>query len=92
MLQKVKIALAIDEEDAYYNDYLETLILASETYIKELVPNKITDELIPRYEVAVIALVTYMFNNREIEVDKKSPNKVIKSLINSLRYGAVDNV
>lgn len=92
MLQKVKIALAIDEEDVYYNNYLETLILASETYIKELVPNNITDELIPKYEVAIIALVTYMFNNREIEVDKKAPNKVIKSLINSLRYGASNDV
>jgi len=90
MLEKVKIALGIDEEDDYYDDYLETLILASENYIQEIIPNKITHTLAPRYEVVVIALVTHMFNNREIEVDKKYPNKVIKSLINSLRYRAMD--
>lgn len=92
MLEKIKIALSIDKEDTYYDDYLETLILASETYIQEIIPNEITYTLIPRYEVTIIALVTYMFNNREIEVDKKSPNKVIKSLINSLRYGVTDDV
>lgn len=92
MLEKIKIALSIDEEDIYYDTYLETLILASETYIKELVPVEITEIQKPRYEITIIALVTYMFNNREIEVDKKSPNKVIKSLINSLRYGALDDV
>lgn len=86
MLDKIKIALSIDTEDSYFDDYLETLILASETYIKELIPVEITEELKPRYNITIIALVTYMFNNREIEVDKKSTNKVVKSLLNSLRY------
>lgn len=86
MLDKIKIALSIDTEDNYFDDYLETLILASQDYIKELIPVEITDELIPRYNITIIALVTYMFNNREIEVDKKSSNKVVKSLLNSLRY------
>lgn len=92
MLEKIKIALSIDEEDVYYDTYLETLILASENYIKELIPIEITEILKPRYEITIIALVTYMFNNREIEVDKKAPNKVIKSLINSLRYGVIEDV
>lgn len=86
MLDKIKIALSIDTEDNYFDDYLETLILASEDYVKELIPVEITEELIPRYNITIIALVTYMFNNREIEVDKKSSNKVVKSLLNSLRY------
>lgn len=86
MLDKIKIALSIDTEDNYFDDYLETLILASEDYIKELIPVEITEELIPRYNITIIALVTYMFNNREIKVDKKSSNKVVKSLLNSLRY------
>lgn len=86
MLDKVKIALAIDTEDTYFDTYLETLILASETYIKELITVEITEELRPRYEIAILALVAYMFNNREMEVDAKSSNKVIKSLLNSLRY------
>lgn len=86
MLDKVKIALGIDTEDTYYDTYLEMLILASESYIKELIPTEITEELKSRYEITVLALVTYMFNNREIEVDAKSSNKVIKSLLNSLRY------
>lgn len=86
MLDKIKIALSIDIEDNYFDDYLETLILASEDYVKELIPVEITDELIPRYNITIIALVTYMFNNREIEVDEKSSNKVVKSLLNSLRY------
>ena len=82
MLDKVKIALGIDTDDTY----LETSILASENYIKELIPVEITEELKARYEITVLALVTYMFNNREMEVDAKSSNKVIKSLLNSLRY------
>lgn len=86
MLDKIKIALSIDTEDNYFDDYLKTLILASETYIKELIPVEITEELIPRYNITIIALVTYMFNNREMEVDKKSTNKVVKSLLSSLRY------
>lgn len=86
MLDKVKIALAIDTDDTYFDTYLETLILASETYIKELISVEITEELKARYEITVLALVTYMFNNREMEVDAKSSNKVIKSLLNSLRY------
>ncbi|EOR27465.1 hypothetical protein A500_04486 [Clostridium sartagoforme AAU1] len=86
MLDKIKIALSIDTEDNYFDDYLETLILASETYIKELIPVEITEELKPRYNITIIALVTYMFNNREMEVDRKSTNKVVKSLLNSLRY------
>lgn len=86
MLDKVKIALGIDLEDDYFDTYLETLILASETYINELIPADITEKLKPRYEITVLALVTYMFNNREVEVDAKSSNKVIKSLLNSLRY------
>lgn len=86
MLDKIKIALSIDTEDNYFDDYLETLILASETYIKELIPVEITEELKPRYNITIIALVTYMFNNREMEVDKKSTNKVVKSLLNSMRY------
>lgn len=86
MLDKVKIALAIDTDDTYFDTYLETLILASETYIKELISVEITEELKARYEITVLALVTYMFNNREIEADAKSSNKVIKSLLNSLRY------
>ena len=86
MLEKVKIALSIDREDTYFDTYLETLILASETYIKELIPSEITEELKPRYEITLLALVTYMFNNREMEVDTKSSNKVIKSLLNSLKY------
>lgn len=86
MLEKVKVALAIDKDDTYFDTYLETLILASETYIKELIPVEITEELKSRYEITVLALVTYMFNNREMEVDAKSSNKVIKSLLNSLRY------
>lgn len=86
MLDKVKIALAIDTEDDYFDTYLETLILASESYIKELIPVEITEELKSRYEITVLALVTYMFNNREMEVDARSSNKVIKSLLNSLRY------
>lgn len=86
MLDKVKIALAIDTEDTYFDTYLETLILASETYIKELIPTEITEELKARYEITILALVTYMFNNREMEVDARSSNKVIKSLLNSLRY------
>lgn len=86
MLDKVKIALGIDIEDTYYDNYLEMLILASEGYIKELIPVEITEELKARYEITILALVTYMFNNREMEVDAKSSNKVIKSLLNSLRY------
>jgi uncharacterized phage protein (predicted DNA packaging) len=86
MLDKIKIALSIDAEDNYFDSYLETLILASEGYIKELIPTEITEELRPRYEIAILALVTYMFNNREMEVDKKSTNKVVKSLLSSLRY------
>lgn len=86
MLDKVKIALGIDIEDIYYDTYLETLILASETYIKELIPVDITEDLRARYEIAILALVTYMFNNREMEVDAKSSNKVIKSLLSSFRY------
>lgn len=86
MLEKVKIALSIDREDTYFDTYLETLILASEAYIKELIPIEITEELKPRYEITLLALVTYMFNNREMEVDTKSSNKVIKSLLNSLKY------
>lgn len=86
MLDKVKIALGIDIDDTYFDTYLETLILASENYIKELIPVEITEELKSRYEITVLALVTYMFNNREMEVDAKSSNKVIKSLLNSLRY------
>lgn len=87
MLDKVKIALGIDTEDTYYDTYLEMLILASESYIKELIPTEITEELRPRYEICVLALVTYMFNNREMEVEGSvSSNKVIKSLLSSLRY------
>lgn len=86
MLDKVKIALGIDIDDTYFDTYLETLILASENYIKELIPVEITEELKARYEITILALVTYMFNNREMEVDAKSSNKVIKSLLNSLRY------
>lgn len=86
MLEKVKIALSIDTEDTYFDTYLETLILASEAYIKELIPSEITEELKPRYEITLLALVTYMFNNREMKVDTKSSNKVIKSLLNSLKY------
>lgn len=91
MLDKVKIALGIDTEDTYFDTYLETLILASESYIKELIPVDITEELRPRYEIAILALVTYMFNNREIEVDAKSSNKVIKSLLSSLRFRGENN-
>lgn len=90
MLKKIKIALAIDEEDIYYDTYLETLILASESYIKELISVEITDDVMPRYEITVIAMVTYMFNNREIEAESSSSNKVIKSLLNSLRYKAME--
>mgnify|MGYP001636358253 CR=1 FL=1 len=86
MLDKVKIALAIDTDDTYFDTYLETLILASESYIKELISTEITEELKARYEITILALVTYMFNNREMEVDARSSNKVIKSLLNSLRY------
>ncbi len=86
MLDKVKIALGIDTEDTYFDTYLETLILASESYIKELISVEITEELKARYEITILALVTYMFNNREMEVDARSSNKVIKSLLNSLRY------
>lgn len=86
MLDKVKIALAIDIDDTYFDTYLETLILASESYIKELISTEITEELKARYEITILALVTYMFNNREMEVDARSSNKVIKSLLNSLRY------
>ncbi len=86
MLDKVKVALAIDSDDKYFDTYLEILIKASEDYIKELVPTEITEDLKARYEITVIALVTYMFNNREMKVDLKSSNKVIKSLLSSLRY------
>lgn len=88
LMEKVKVALGIDEEDDYFYTYLETLILASETYIKELIQVEITKELRARYEICVIALVTYMFNNREMEVEASSSNKVITSLLNSLRYKA----
>lgn len=88
LVEKVKIALGIDEDDDYFCTYLETLILASETYIKELIPVKITEELKAMYDVCVIAMVTYMFNNREMEAEASSSNKVIKSLLNSLRYRA----
>ena len=87
MLDKVKIALGIDIEDTYYDNYLEMLILASEGYIKELIQTEITEDLKARYEVCVLALVTDMFNNREMEVESSaSSNKVIKSLLSSLRY------
>ena len=86
MLDKVKIALNIDLEDTYFDSYLETLILASETYVKELITVEITEELKPRYEITILALVTYMFNNREYEVDQKAGNKVVKSLLSSLIY------
>lgn len=90
MLEEIKKALGIDEEDEYYDTYLETLILASESYIKELIPVDITDDLMPRYKITVIAMVTYMFNNREIKGEDISSNKVIKSLLNSLRYKAME--
>lgn len=90
MLEEIKKALSIDEEDKYYDIYLDTLILASESYIKELIPVEITDDLIPRYKITVIAMVTYMFNNREIKGEDISSNKVIKSLLNSLRYRAME--
>lgn len=86
LMEKVKVALGIDEEDDYFYTYLETLILAAETYINELIQVEITKELRARYEICVIALVTYMFNNREMEVEASSSNKVITSLLNSLRY------
>lgn len=86
MLDKIKIALGIDVDDTYFDSYIETLILASEGYIKELLLVEITEDLRARYEITVLALVTYMFNNREIEVDAKSSNRVIKSLLNSIRY------
>ncbi|MDU2123424.1 MAG: head-tail connector protein [Clostridium celatum] len=92
MLDKVKIALGIDTEDTYFDTYLETLILASESYIKELIPTEITEELRARYEICVLALVTYMFNNREMEVEGSvSSNKVIKSLLSSLRFRGENN-
>lgn len=90
MLEEIKKALGIDEEDEYYDIYLDTLILASESYIKELIPVEITDDLVPRYKITVIAMVTYMFNNREIKGEDISSNKVIKSLLNSLRYRAME--
>lgn len=90
MIEEIKKALGIDEGDAYYDNYLDTLILASESYIKELIPVEITDDLIPRYKITVIAMVTYMFNNREIKSEDISSNKVIKSLLNSLRYKAME--
>lgn len=90
MIEEIKKALGIDEEDEYYDNYLDTLILASESYIKELIPVEITDDLIPRYKITVIAMVTYMFNNREIKSEDISSNKVIKSLLNSLRYKAME--
>lgn len=87
MLDKVKIALGIDTEDTYFDTYLEMLILASENYIKELIPTEITENMQARYNVCVLALVTYMFNNREMEVESSvNSNKVIKSLLSSLRY------
>lgn len=86
MLDKIKIALGIDSEDTYFDAYLEMLILASESYVKELISIEITEELRSRYEITILALVTYMFNNREIEVDQKAVNKVIKSLLSSLIY------
>lgn len=90
MLEEIKKALGIDEDDGYYDIYLDTLILASESYIKELIPVEITDDLVPRYKITVIAMVTYMFNNREIKGEDISSNKVIKSLLNSLRYRAME--
>ena len=90
MLEEIKKALGIDEDDGYYDIYLDTLILASESYIKELIPVEITDDLVLRYKITVIAMVTYMFNNREIKGEDISSNKVIKSLLNSLRYRAME--
>ena len=90
MIEEIKKALGIDEEDKFYDNYLDTLILASESYIKELIPVDITYDLIPRYKITVIAMVTYMFNNREIKSEDISSNKVIKSLLNSLRYKAME--
>lgn len=90
MLEEIKKALGIDEEDTYYDTYLETLILSSESYIKELIPVEITGDLIPRYKITIIAMVTYMFNNREIQVESSSSNKIVKSFLNSLRYRAME--
>lgn len=101
MLEKLKVALSIDSEDNYFDTYLETLLMASEDYIKEIVivkksdnpylEEEIDESLQARYEITIIALATYMFNNREMQLDSnKTTNKIIKSLLNSIRY--CDNV
>jgi len=56
----------------------------------ELLGVKDKDELISmvkesKIKTIIISNVTYLFNNRESYVDNKSSNKIIRSLLNSIR-------
>ena len=89
-LKLCKISLSIDEDDTYYDNILNVYIDMTIERLIELLGVKDKEELISmvkesKIKTIIISNVTYLFNNRESYVDNKSSNKIIRSLLNSIR-------
>ena len=89
-LKLCKISLSIDEDYTYYDNILNVYIDMTIERLIELLGVKDKDELISmvkesKIKTIIISNVTYLFNNRESYVDNKSSNKIIRSLLNSIR-------